>query len=150
MSVEQPISRRGVLAAGAAGAGLVVLAGCGGGSYGDRKSTGSAATSGAGKAGGSDDALVTLSDIPVGQAVSATHGGEPVIVAQPTQGAAAAFSAKCTHLGCTVRPAGTELHCPCHGSRYSATTGKVLHGPAPRPLDKLDVHVANGAVLSGS
>jgi menaquinol-cytochrome c reductase iron-sulfur subunit len=61
-----------------------------------------------------------------------------------------AVSAVCTHLGCTVRAealprpetmdvGGAELRvthrfaCPCHGSRYGGD-GKVLSGPAPRPL----------------
>jgi Rieske Fe-S protein len=94
--------------------------------------------------------LAKLSDIPVGQAVSATSGGKPVIVAQPSAGTAACFSAKCTHMGCTVKPAGKELHCPCHGSRYDASTGKVLHGPAPKPLPKIPVHVADGSVVTGA
>jgi menaquinol-cytochrome c reductase iron-sulfur subunit len=61
-----------------------------------------------------------------------------------------AVSAVCTHLGCTVRAeallqpetmevGGAETRvthrfaCPCHGSRY-AGDGKVVSGPAPRPL----------------
>jgi cytochrome b6-f complex iron-sulfur subunit len=50
-------------------------------------------------------------------------------------------------MGCTVAPAGAELDCPCHGSRYSATTGKVIRGPAPRPLPDFPVKVAGGNVL---
>jgi Rieske Fe-S protein len=61
-----------------------------------------------------------------------------------------AFSAICTHMGCTVAPAGSELHCPCHGSRYNALTGAVLQGPAPRALPSVPVHVAGGKVVEGS
>ena len=48
------------------------------------------------------------------------------------------FSPICTHLGCRYiwHPATNEFACPCHGSIYS-NTGKVLGGPAPRPLDTL-------------
>lgn len=61
-----------------------------------------------------------------------------------------AFSAICTHLGCTVAPAGNRLDCPCHGSVFDAFTGKNLSGPAPRPLPGVVVHVAAGQVLTGS
>jgi Rieske Fe-S protein len=47
-----------------------------------------------------------------------------------------------------VAPAGKELQCPCHGSVYSATTGKVLGGPAPRPLPRIGVAVKNGEVVA--
>jgi len=48
------------------------------------------------------------------------------------------FSPICPHLGCHYdwHPEGNEFICPCHGSVYSLT-GKVLGGPAPRPLDTL-------------
>ncbi len=48
------------------------------------------------------------------------------------------FSPICPHLGCHYdwHPEENEFICPCHGSVY-AVTGKVLGGPAPRPLDTL-------------
>ena len=48
------------------------------------------------------------------------------------------FSPICPHLGCHYawHPETKEFACPCHGSIYSIT-GKVLGGPAPRPLDTL-------------
>lgn len=44
-----------------------------------------------------------------------------------------AVSLVCTHLGCIVKSAGDGFDCPCHGSRFAAD-GRVLKGPAPRPL----------------
>lgn len=44
-----------------------------------------------------------------------------------------AVSPICTHLGCTVNIEGARLVCPCHGSTYDRT-GRVLRGPAERPL----------------
>ena len=77
-------------------------------------------------------------------------GGKAVVVAQPTAGTAVAFSAICTHKGCTVAPAGAKLNCPCHGSVYDALTGKVLSGPAPRALTSVPVTVKDGAVVASS
>ena len=69
-------------------------------------------------------------------------------MAQPTAGSVVAFSAICTHLGCTVAPQGKQLDCPCHGSVYDAFTGKVINGPAPRPLPSIPVTVQGGQVVA--
>ena len=48
-----------------------------------------------------------------------------------------AFSSTCPHLGCRInRAEGSELVCPCHGSRFN-TRGEVLRGPAKRGLQPL-------------
>jgi Rieske Fe-S protein len=62
-----------------------------------------------------------------------------------------AFSGKCPHLGCAYKwrkhkVLGEVFLCPCHLSIYDAS-GKVLDGPAPRPLDLLPIQVsASGEV----
>jgi Rieske Fe-S protein len=43
------------------------------------------------------------------------------------------FSAKCTHLGCTVQRTAEGFLCPCHGALYDAL-GQVVKGPARDPL----------------
>lgn len=47
------------------------------------------------------------------------------------------FSAKCTHLGCTVawNPLEKSFDCPCHDSRFFYN-GKVINGPANSDLEK--------------
>jgi len=56
-----------------------------------------------------------------------------------------AFSPICPHLGCHYdwHPDQKEFICPCHGSVFSIG-GKVLGGPAPRPLDTLPGKIENG------
>jgi Rieske Fe-S protein len=57
-----------------------------------------------------------------------------------------AFSGKCPHLGCGYKwrkhkVLGPVFLCPCHVSIYDAS-GRVLEGPAPRPLDPLPIQVS--------
>lgn len=44
-----------------------------------------------------------------------------------------AISSICTHLGCNVKRGGPGFECPCHGSQFDGN-GRVVHGPAPKPL----------------
>ena len=59
-----------------------------------------------------------------------------------------ALFAKCTHLGCTPRWLGTEdkFKCPCHGSGFYRT-GINFEGPAPRPLERYRVALADDGQL---
>jgi Rieske Fe-S protein len=93
--------------------------------------------------------IAKLADIPVGGGITATLDGQPILLAQPTQGVVVAFSAICTHQGCKVEPADTEFDCPCHQSRFDLATGEVLGGPAPRALDPVAITVDGDTVLAG-
>jgi len=57
-----------------------------------------------------------------------------------------AISTVCTHLGCIVKATTTGFVCPCHGSEFEAD-GLVRKGPAPRPLDWLEVTTSGGALV---
>jgi Rieske Fe-S protein len=61
-------------------------------------------------------------------------GNEPVIVI-PTKDKFLAFSARCTHLDCTVQylKAKHVIWCACHNGKYDLT-GRNISGPPPRPL----------------
>ena len=74
--------------------------------------------------------------------------GQRVIVLQ-TDNDLLAFSAKCTHEGCTVtyQPAQSVIWCPCHDGRFDLH-GRVLSGPPPRPLPRYAVNrQADGTIL---
>lgn len=49
------------------------------------------------------------------------------------------YSAKCTHLGCTIINKVTDgkLLCPCHMSHFEIESGKPLDGPATTPLARI-------------
>ena len=59
------------------------------------------------------------------------------------------LSAICTHLGCTPNwlEAENKFKCPCHGSGFYMT-GINFEGPAPRPLERVKISLADdGQVL---
>jgi 3-phenylpropionate/trans-cinnamate dioxygenase ferredoxin component len=41
---------------------------------------------------------------------------------------------------------GTTIMCQCHGSEFDVTTGAVLSGPAPQPLNVYEVQVIDGSI----
>jgi menaquinol-cytochrome c reductase iron-sulfur subunit len=71
------------------------------------------------------------------------------VVGSP-DGPVTAFGPQCTHLGCAYHwdDSKTEFVCPCHNSLFGLD-GKVLSGPAPRPLDRYETKVQNGKLLLG-
>lgn len=59
------------------------------------------------------------------------------------------IQAKCTHLGCTPNWLASEgkFKCPCHGSGFTPD-GVNIEGPAPRPLERFKVAIADDGQLS--
>ena len=76
-----------------------------------------------------------LSEILPGEGGIVATGDHKVAVYRDPMGEVVTISAKCTHMGCTVKwnAADKVWDCPCHGSRY-APTGEVINGPAERAL----------------
>ncbi len=76
---------------------------------------------------------------------------ELVRLAEDLPAGLVAYSAICTHLGCTVLPNLSEqgyIVCPCHASLFDpAAAAQVITGPANRPLPALPIEVSSdGAV----
>jgi thiosulfate dehydrogenase [quinone] large subunit len=95
-------------------------------------------------------ALARVADVPVGQAVEVTvPAGTAAYLVHVDGGRFVAFDRACTHAGCQVELTADRraFSCPCHLARYDAGTGRVLGGPAPRPLDQLPVRVVGDEVL---
>lgn len=145
------IERRTVLQAGGlvAVGGLVAACGSSGeaaasSSAPAAESSGAAASSAAPSSGAG--AVASVSDIPVGGGVVLVEPA--VVITQPTAGDVKAFTAICTHQGCLVSEVvDNEIICPCHGSRFSATGGSVITGPATAPLTSAGVAIEGGSVV---
>lgn len=73
---------------------------------------------------------------------------DTAILIRAKDGSYHAFGQKCTHLSCPVHYSKEHdrLECPCHEGGFSSTTGEVLYGPPPRPLDKIGIEIHNGQV----
>ncbi|MEV0386087.1 Rieske (2Fe-2S) protein [Nonomuraea sp. NPDC050643] len=85
-------------------------------------------------------ALADTSDIPEGG--GKVFEGQKIVVTQPTAGEFKAFSAVCTHAGCTVATVSNKtINCPCHGSKFSIEDGSVSNGPASDPLEEKQITV---------
>ena len=75
-------------------------------------------------------------------------GSRPVLLVRIDESHWRAYSAVCTHLGCTVQYQERErrIWCACHGGTYDLN-GRVISGPPPRPLDSYTVHVRGEEVI---
>lgn len=127
------IGRRAVLCGGGV-AGAAVLAGCAGG--GDEKTAEDL----------KGQEIAKAADIPVGG--GKVYGADKVVVTQPARGTFKAFTAVCTHQGCTVDKVQNGLiRCACHGSEFKIADGSVQQGPADRPLAEYPVQVRDGSIV---
>ena len=66
----------------------------------------------------------------------------PVYLSQVDNDSYRAFLMVCTHKSCELRPTGSFLSCPCHGSEFS-NSGEVLKGPAMDALSEYKVELNN-------
>jgi Rieske Fe-S protein len=111
-------SRRAVLAAGSTGA-VAALAGC------QVYRSDDPPPPVESPAGGAGTVLATTGEVEVGGGLVVSE--HRVVITQPTAGDFRAFSAICTHLGCTVTSVSDgTINCPCHGSRFSIEDGSVV------------------------
>lgn len=79
--------------------------------------------------------------IGVGDSFTFSYPGDddPAIGVRLSDGSLVGYSSVCTHLACAVlwiKESG-RLECPCHNGLFEVTTGEVLAGPPPRPLQKI-------------
>jgi arsenite oxidase small subunit len=158
-------------------AGASVLAACGGGGSGGDSGSGGSGGGGGGehkaasdgsktktaepsaepsakKTGGAEKqapggkVIARASEVQPGSAVKFKDAGNPAVLIHLPSGDFVAYSAICTHQGCTVAYRNGQLACPCHGSVFDpANNGQVVTPPAERPLPEIPVEVKGGEVF---
>jgi Rieske Fe-S protein len=145
--MSQPLSRRSALRGAAVSGGAAVVGFVVGRS---RRPGGQGATTAAnayGAAPTTGKKLAALDEVPAGGGLVVKSA--KVVLVRESGDTVQAFSAVCTHQGCTVSGVQDgQIVCPCHGSLFSAQTGDVTSGPATRPLAKVAVELRDGAIYS--
>lgn len=140
-------TRRTMLTTGASAL-AVCCVGCGsnnGSSSSSSASSSAAESAPASASAPAGKALAQTSQIPEGGGM--IFKDQKVVVTQPKKGEFKAFSAICTHEGCTAaQVADGTIDCPCHGSRFHIADGSVAHGPATRPLPAESITVSGNSI----
>jgi Rieske Fe-S protein len=140
------------------GAATASVTACGGnsGDGGSGDGSGVGPSTPAASAGGSEEAaagtggeaIARESDVAPGGAVKFKDGGRDAVLVHLDGGEFVAYSAVCTHAGCTVAYKDGQLACPCHGSIFDAANGaEVVSGPAQTPLPQIPIRMQDGQIL---
>jgi Rieske Fe-S protein len=97
-------------------------------------------------ASGQPPSLAVTSDVPVGG--GKILADKKIVITQPRAGSFEAFTAVCTHQGCTVSSvSGGTVNCPCHGSKFSIANGSVVTGPAASALAPVSIKVQGTSIV---
>jgi len=108
--------------------------------------TGSGPSSSPQPASGQPPSLALTSDVPVGG--GKILADKKIVITQPRAGSFEAFTAICTHQGCTVSSvSGGTVNCPCHGSKFSIANGSVVTGPAASALAPVSIKVQGTSIV---
>ena len=87
--------------------------------------------------------IARASEVPVGGVKLFAYPGpnDHAILVRPGENTFVAYSQKCTHLSCAVyySKLNHRLECPCHEVYFSVEDGRVLQGPPPRPLPRIQI-----------
>ena len=87
-------------------------------------------------------------DIPPNTGLIFKFGSRPGILVRTPSGELRAFSARCTHLDCTVQYRDDIGHiwCACHNGHFDLN-GRNIAGPPPEPLEAYDVNVRGTQIV---
>lgn len=96
--------------------------------------------------------IAQAGEIPVGgsKVFAYPQNDRPCFLLRPAEDTYLAFSRLCTHHGCPIFYHSQEnlFACPCHGGIFSATDGRVLDGPPPKPLPQVMLERRGSAIVA--
>ena len=97
-------------------------------------------------------AIALEGELPVGGAKVFQYPGpkDNCLLVRVNETKYVAYSQKCTHLSCAViySAENKRLECPCHEGYFSIEDGRVLQGPPPRPLPKVELESSGGQLIA--
>ena len=96
--------------------------------------------------------LASIADVPVGGVLTFAYPGpeDDCVLVRPQDGSFVAYSQKCTHLSCAVRPQVEQglIQCPCHNGYFDLASGRPISGPPRRPLPLVRIEVRGSQVYA--
>jgi Rieske Fe-S protein len=87
-------------------------------------------------------------EVPTNSGRIFKFGNRPGLLVKTASGELRAFSARCTHLDCTVqyREDLGHIWCACHNGHFDLN-GRNIEGPPPEPLPVFDVNVRGDQIV---
>jgi Rieske Fe-S protein len=96
--------------------------------------------------------VASLDEVPIGGAATFTYPLEhdDCVLVRTGERTCVAYSQKCTHLSCAVRPivAAGVLQCPCHEGLFDLASGRAIAGPPRRPLALVRLEIRDRAIYA--
>jgi nitrite reductase/ring-hydroxylating ferredoxin subunit len=96
--------------------------------------------------------VAAVADVPVGGVLTFAYpeAHDDSVLVRTGDATFVAYSQKCTHLACAVRPRVDEgiIHCPCHEGIFDLGSGRPLAGPPRRPLPLVHLEVRGGQIYA--
>ena len=96
--------------------------------------------------------VAALDDLPVGGVMTFAYPGpqDDCVLVRPRENVLVAYSQKCTHLSCAVRPRVESgvIQCPCHDGYFDLAMGRPISGPPRRPLPIVHLDVRGNQIYA--
>jgi Rieske Fe-S protein len=96
--------------------------------------------------------IAAVGDLALGSVMTFAYPGpqDDCVLIRTRDDVLVAYSQRCTHLSCAVRPRVDEgmVHCPCHEGYFDLRSGRPIAGPPRRPLAAVHLRVQGGAVYA--
>jgi Rieske Fe-S protein len=96
--------------------------------------------------------IAGVDDLPVGGVLTFAYPEPPddCVLIRTGEREFVAYSQKCTHLSCAVRPLVDRgvIHCPCHEGYFDLASGRPIAGPPRRPLPVIQLEIRGADIYA--